>query len=296
MYNKLVGVVSASFLLSTIQFLYFSRIVMLDVTASLFILLSVFLYYLASEKYANRTRYYLLLITASGASIGLSILTKAVVGLIPIGIIVTVTVYQFIVRKKFIPITSVLLFIIGILVVAAPWHIISVLLHDGKFIKVYFIHHMFDRGVRGLGHERPTWWYLDVILSSFRYWTFPALIGIFLLPFYDKLKRIEYTYLLVSIVIILTIFSMSEDKLVWYITPIYPYLAIVAGRVCEQLLLFVKKYTKHSIFRNVNMRAVSAIFTLVFVTVYIVKERTRVYTVNFNKEPIEDCDVLAMYL
>jgi len=85
LFGKVAGFVAAFCLLTTFHFLYYSRTGMLDVTCGFFITASLYAYYLSKERLKEARPAFLL--AASGAFVGLAILSKGVVGLLPLVII-----------------------------------------------------------------------------------------------------------------------------------------------------------------------------------------------------------------
>ena len=272
LYNKLTGVTASLILLSTAHYLYYSRNGMLDVTATFFIVMSIYFFY--SKKWF-----------ISGLFIGFAVMTKGIIGFIPLPIIFIYLLVLDIKNLK-IYLRPFLLIIIGILLIAGPWHIYSLIKYGNNFWDTYFIDHMIGRGLTGFGHERPVLWFLDVIKTSFRIWILPLVGALVLLPFFDKHKK-QYILLVVSTFFVLTFFSISKDKLQWYIMPIYPFIAILSARFIEMSLgildsflrkdiRFVSKYSRILLFAVISLVAIF----------YVVIIRDKVYLPDFNKDKV----------
>lgn len=272
LYNKFTGITAALILLSTVHYLYYSRNGMLDVTATFFIVLSIYFYY--SKRWFF-----------SGLLIGLAVMTKGIIGFIPLPIIFIHLLITDIrnlrdYMKKF------CIMALGILLVAAPWHIYSLLKYGNEFWKTYFLDHMLGRGLKGFGHEKPFFWFLDVIRTSFRIWIFPLAGALAVLPFFDK-KKVQYWLLVVSTVFVLIFFSISKDKLQWYIMPIYPFIAILSARFIERFISIIRLFLRPEI-RILNKYSRFVLLFIVFLVsvFYVVTIRNRVYLEDFNKDKV----------
>ncbi len=246
MYNRLAGIFSALLLLSTIQYVYYSRNGMLDVSVTFFILLSFYFFYRLIQNYISiskrRSIYYSFMV---GLSIGFGILTKGIIGLLLLPTYIAYLLYLSVVNKNYKSIGLGLVMIIGATLIAGPWHILQYIRHGSDFLDDYFFEHVLKRGVDGLGHIQPPLWYLTVIKTSFRLWLAPLLAGIVCLPFIDKNRRKEYLLLMLVIVYLFSFFTYSRDKLQWYIMPMYPFLALIAGRFSERFLYWANNIIKN---------------------------------------------------
>jgi len=289
LYNKTVGVIASLILLSTVQFLYYSRNGMLDVTVTFFILSSIYLFYLGLSKIEEKnSRSYKIFFILSGMLVGLGVMTKAVIGLIPLPVLSLYVLYLWVSKKKLpLKISDGFFFIIPFLVVVTPWHLYSYLEHGDDFINTYFIDHMLGRGLAGFGHEKPVWWFFEVIKVSFRIWIFPLIGGVLSLFFIDKKNRDKFILTIISSFFILFLFSMSKDKLQWYIMPIYPFLAIISARFMERFaMLFNFSLKKPIQFDHYFVRVILVFLTFLTAAFYIVIMRGNIYYPDFNKDKI----------
>lgn len=289
LYNKLVGIISAFVLLSTVQYLYYSRNGMLDVTVTFFILATVYFFYRVTEykdKKDLKTR--LLFGVLTGMMLGLGVMTKAIIGLLPIPIVGIYFIYLAIKDRKMpFNILDVLVVCIPFLLIVLPWHIYSYLAHGEKFLDVYLFSHILKRGLSGFGHEKPIWWFLEVIKVSFRIWIFPLIAGIASLWFIDKGNRKQFVYLCISAFIVLAFFSISKDKLQWYIMPVYPFIAVIAGRFMERFVVLINGLLRNDVkLEPIYMRSALSFLIILTSVFYIVIMRGRIYFPDFNKDKI----------
>lgn len=263
LFNRLTGLFAAITLITTFHFLYYARASMLDVTTTFFITLSLYLWW--GARSTNKKFYWIL----SGVSTGLGVMTKGIIGFLPL-LIITLT--QFIdllgavITKQQINIKKVLqlniLFILGCLLMFLPWHLAMYSRFGKAFITNYIGYHVIDRATSAIEDKgRPTLWYLEVMKVSMRLW-FIALIPSILLVLLNRIDLIsksnqklygtkvtkvlnnlltkfgikldtsnKTTFLLVWFIVVLVFFSAATSKLIWYIMPIYPVTALIIGYV-----------------------------------------------------------------
>lgn len=290
--NKTAGLFAAFALGTTTQYLYYARTSMLDVTSAFFIALALYLYLLAREK--NK----IILWLAGGLAIGLSVMTKGVIGLFPFGIIAVYEFYQLLVERKNYPFKIIVkLVLMGLVafLVFMPWHIEMFKRFGDAFIQKYLLYHVFDRALQDIEDKgRPFWWYLIVLKVSMRTW-FVVLMAAFpyalanLLPT-EKLAKLlkvkdvqklaslklaasskHLVFLLIWIGLVFLMFSAATSKLVWYIIPIYLPLCIVIGA-------FIAKVLELKYFNNVVLKSLLVILIIFGQLFYLFLNKNLVYT------------------
>ena len=266
-------------LLSTVHYLYYSRNGMLDVSVTLFITLTIYFFLRARES--GRLLDWSLI----GVVGGLGVMTKDIIGLLGIGAVVIFALldYFWLGNKKVYKVNKnrYLLFVICFLLTALPWHLIMTLKWGSAFWDVYFVGHVFGRAFTDAqGKTQPLLWYLTVLQVSFRIWCLPALLTLPLLV--AKIAKKDWRYLLLGVwlLVIFVFFSISRSKLIWYIIPIYPVLAILAARLLERLVFALSiMYSKVS---PLLMRTAAAGLIFVVSLSYVFIMRERVYYPDFN--------------
>jgi len=227
LFGKGAAFISALTLVTTIHFLQYTRYAMLDVTLTFFITLSLYLYWLAKEK--EKTYFWIL----SGVAAGLGVMTKGVVGLLPLAVIGLNEISLIIFKEhklSFKNFAKYLILGISFLLVCLPWHIEMYRRFGSNFINSYLVYHVFDRAREAVEDKgQPWYWYFIVLKVSMRIW-FIALLGAFPLSLFFLLKKSRrHLFLVIWAAIIFTFFSISKSKVVWYIIPIYPVLSMMVG-------------------------------------------------------------------
>jgi 4-amino-4-deoxy-L-arabinose transferase-like glycosyltransferase/O-antigen ligase len=282
LFGKVAGFTAGLSLLTTFHFLYYSRTGMLDVTCGFFILVSLYAYYLSL---ANK-RFSALLV--SGLFAGLAVLTKGVVGLMPL---IVLAIYEIVLLagNKFNATLLVAalkrIFVVSMVAAAVflPWHLKMYQLHGSLFMDNYIGYHVLSRATTEVENKNaPLYWYLIVLKVSMRIW-FIALIPSFIYAIVKVVKsrntREKVTFVLLSAVTIFAVFSISKSKLVWYIIPIYPFLSILVGYFCSWALDFIgQQICRLKYVPPVFFKLLSIYFVACFALIYLLMNKGLVYT------------------
>lgn len=275
LFNKTAAFISALCLVTGVHFLYYSRAAMLDVSVTFFITLSLYFYLKYLEK---ETWLYIIL---SGLSFGLGVMTKGVVGFIPLGIILFFEIYRYLTRQQKVNKRRIIhsaLFLISGSLVFMPWHLIMYQRFGPPFIKNYLLYHVIDRATNAIEDKgRPFFWYLTVMKVSMRIW-FVALIGSFGYTLYKILRKSsKHVFLLIWFLTIFLLFSISKSKLIWYIIPIYPVAALIVGDFMDVVInAFVDKFK--FVKSGYALKALILYCLFIFALFYLFLNREMVYT------------------
>ncbi|MFC1700276.1 glycosyltransferase family 39 protein [Patescibacteria group bacterium] len=274
LFNKTVGFISGLALITTTQFLYYSRASMLDVTATFFLVLSLYIYLLAVEK--EKRGLWIL----SGVVVGLSVMIKGVVGLLPFPIIVIYELYLLFTKQEKLNkerIMNYLSMFGASMVVSLPWHIEMYKRFGGEFLKGYIGYHVWDRAVSAIEDKgKPFFWYFIVLKVSMRIW-FVGLLAAFPFSLFRSSKRDnKHVFLVGWSLFILLFFSIAKSKLTWYMIPVYPALCIMVGVFGERVLNFIME--KISGLNNVIFKFTAIYLITVFSLFYLYLNKDLVYT------------------
>ena len=118
------------------------------------------------------------------------------------------------------------------LLIAAPWHLLAAQRHDG-WARFYFIREHWERFTTDTHLRGEPWWFFGVVLLA---GLFPW-VG-FLVPAVRSAlaggwaRRREHAagwFLVLWVAFIVLFFSLSRSKLIPYILPVYPALAVLVG-------------------------------------------------------------------
>ncbi len=220
------AVVSSLILASTVEFVIFSRVSILDMLLSANIALSVLcglMTYFVKEE--NKKYFWLGFYAFSG----LGLLAKGIPAVvIPFGTMFFTGLWKKNLKEFFKPeyfITGIMLF----LIIALPWHIMMYKEHGMEFIKEYIIKHHFQRfiGSAEIGREHSIIYYVPTFIIGFLPWTVSFIAG------FKKLvtnrKNDFITMNLIGFVFAFLFFSIAGTKLITYILPLYPMCAVLCG-------------------------------------------------------------------
>jgi 4-amino-4-deoxy-L-arabinose transferase-like glycosyltransferase len=221
--------------------LYFgmAQVLSLDMGVSVFLSAALLAFLLATREPPGRRRR--LLLWSFFAAAALATLTKGLIGVVLPGLVIVVWIVAT--RRwrhlalAFDP-SGIALF----LLIAAPWHLLAARAYP-DFAWFYFVHEHFQRFLTKV-HRRyePAWFFVPVLLGGMLPWTVflpTALVR----SFRRALGRKESAapafaagadradlYLLLWAGLIFAFFSVSDSKLVPYILPVLPPLALLVGR------------------------------------------------------------------
>jgi 4-amino-4-deoxy-L-arabinose transferase len=119
------------------------------------------------------------------------------------------------------------------LLIATPWHVHQILTHGRAFTDYYFGISVLERFSRPLeGHEARLWYYLVRIFTGTAspwHW-----VGVFALLAFTR-RAIAHRFSREEDLLVLwfwvpfAIFTAARTKLIWYIVPVYPALAVVTA-------------------------------------------------------------------
>jgi 4-amino-4-deoxy-L-arabinose transferase-like glycosyltransferase len=157
----------------------------------------------------------------------LAVLAKGPVGLLlPLGIaLVTLAVDREVGRwRDFAPLTGPLLFV----VLCGSWVVATMLWGPAEYsvwgaLKEHFV----DRGLHGMHHAQPWWYYAKVLPPQLLPWTF-LVPGALMLAW--RRRDSHDRFLLVAVIFIVLFFSISTEKRTLYVLPAFPAFALMIAR------------------------------------------------------------------
>jgi len=221
------GLLGAAVAGSSVLYVIVGHLLTLDMALSFFMSAAVFSFAVAQGEAdeAGRRRWML----CGWAAMALAVLTKGLVGVVlPAGAVAAYVLVQRdwkLLRRLYL-VRGGLLF----LAIAAPWFVM-VSLANPEFARFFFIHEHFERFLTK-EHDRyqPAWYFLPILLVGMLPWVvslFPALREAWrrTAPAGFHAQR----FLLLWCAVVFVFFSASDSKLVPYILPLFPALALLIG-------------------------------------------------------------------
>ena len=262
--SRLFGVVSSLILATSLEFLILAKFAILDIVLASCVTLSLGFGILTQFVKEKNIKYMWWLFYIFSA---LAVLAKGIPGfVIPFGSMFFISIYS----KRFKEIFKPQYFIVGFLLffmITLPWHILMLNIHDPLFFNEYIMKHHVARflGSDTLGRQQPFYFYILTILWGFFPWivsTLPILIKKVIKWDFEFRGENNTQKLMVFAAIItlfiLLFFSSSKTKLVTYILPIYPSLAILGGLIWTNYI----KNGEHSKIINITTYIIGSIFVL----------------------------------
>ena len=225
LYDRRTAFLSAIILGTCAGFLLQSRIILTDMLLTFCLTAALGSFIIAAKREGRRNGslvWYLFYFFCA-----MAVMTKGLIGMVfPAGIIfiyLTLSGNWNIIKKMRL-FTGTLLF----LTVTAPWFI-AVSLANPEFLHFFFIREHFQRFTSTVhGRYQPFWFFLPVLAGTMLPWSFfiPGAIGRAWRSRHHE-RGNQGLYLLLWIVLIFLFFSISSSKLVPYLLPIFPPLAIL---------------------------------------------------------------------
>lgn len=222
LFNERVGLVGALVLTTSIEFFYLGKAAVTDMTLLLCLTVSLLSFI---EK-----RYYWAYFFAA-----LATLTKGPIGIVFPGMIVFI---YFLATKNWselknmkIP-SGLLLYAL----VAFPWYIAMYQLHGSAFIETFLGFHNVTRFTSPEHPDLVVWYYyIPVLLLGFFPWTSVMLQAMWASLRKGRQNASVLVFLNIWAIFIFLFFSISKTKLVSYILPMFPPLAMIVGWYIDQL-------------------------------------------------------------
>lgn len=233
LYGRRCALISALILGTSAGFVLQSRIILTDMLLTFCLTAALGSFIVAAGREGRRSRalpWYLFYLFCA-----LATLAKGLIGMVfPAGIIFFYLLFsrrwRLLSDMRLVP--GLLLF----LAVAAPWFV-AVSLRNPEFARFFFIHEHFERFTSKVhGRYQPVWFFVPVLLGTMLPWSF-FIPGALVRAWRDRHHEEGRAgmYLLIWAALIFLFFSKSSSKLVPYILPIFPPLAMLIGHRIDVL-------------------------------------------------------------
>jgi 4-amino-4-deoxy-L-arabinose transferase-like glycosyltransferase len=249
--SKNVGFLSALILASSIQFIALARLSITDMSLSFFIVATIMSGYLGSVGDDKKRKYWWWLAYFLSA---LAVLTKGPVGFVLPAAIMGLYFLLVGQLKENLKLKYILPGILIFLATIVPWYYLVIKIHGKYFIEYFLLKNNLQRfsGANFTEHSQPFYFYIYVILIGFIPWSLsfvPAITkymkelsgnfktGIKNAFLSDKIALFKNAdartkillYAAVWFFTVLVFFSISSAKLITYVLPLFPAMAIFAG-------------------------------------------------------------------
>lgn len=234
LYGRRAAIIAALILGTSAGFVLQSRIILTDMLLTFCLTGALGSFIVAAQREGRRSQalpWYLFYLFCA-----LATLAKGLIGIVfPGGIIF----FYLLISRRWRLLKEMRLFsgLLLYLAVTAPWFV-AVSMRNPEFARFFFIHEHFERFTSTVhGRYQPFWFFLPVLLGTMLPWSFfipGALVRAWRDRHHDEGRA--GIYLLIWTALIFLFFSKSGSKLVPYILPIFPSLAIMIGHRFDLLL------------------------------------------------------------
>lgn len=234
LYDHKTGIIAACILATSMLYFILAHMYTMDLSISVLMAMTLYAFILGVKDPAHRLQYFIIAAIAAG----FAILMKGLMGIVlPAMIIIAwIAVFQ---EWKLIRLKEIGICFIITLLIAAPWHWI-VSLQNPEFLHFYFVEHHLSRFSSGeIGHLRPFWYYVPVVFMGLFPWI--VFLPETMISSFRKDKKIEMFFSLYAIIIFL-FFSISKAKLIPYVLPMFPPLAILMAHHIKNAANLKKNY------------------------------------------------------
>ncbi len=230
LYDRRTGLLAAAVLATNPLYYELGRAVTLDMAVSVMITVALLAFLLGVEQPPGHSRRsYMWTCYASAA---FATLTKGLIGFVLPGLVIGTWIAvmgEWRQLKKMYLLSGAALF----LVIAAPWHLVVAWVNP-EFSYFYFVHEHFLRYLTRVHHRyEPVWFFVPVVLLGFYPWTIFLVQSVkanLPVSWARRHQRSRELFLLLWAVLVLAFFSLSSSKLIPYILPLLPPLALLIAR------------------------------------------------------------------
>jgi len=230
LFGRLSGLLASAILATSLLYYGMSRAIILDMPVTVLITLALLSFLIGIQEAPGKRR--LLYLGAFYAFTALAVLAKGLIGLLIPGMVISAWIVLFnewrILRTIYLPAGTALF-----LLIAAPWHIL-VNRANPEFFHFYFIQEHFLRYLTTM-HSRyqPAWFFVPIVLLGLFPWSAFLIQAVkHNLPssWQDRHEHRNAVFLMLWAGLVFLFFSASGSKLVPYILPVFPPLALLIGR------------------------------------------------------------------
>ena len=230
LFGQKSGLLASVILATSLLYFAMGRIITLDMSVSILLTCALLAFIVGtSEPVGTRRR---LILWAFYIFAALATLTKGLIGIVIPGMVIGLWIALMgewsLLKKMYLP-SGIAIF----LLVTLPWHIL-VAQANPEFLNFYIVHEHFQRFLtKRRGPLRQWWIFIPVLLLGMFPWTVFLIQAIrhnLPLSWRRRRQHKEALFLILWAGLVLVFFSASSSKLIPYILPIFPPLAILIGR------------------------------------------------------------------
>lgn len=234
LYDRETGLLSSLILATSLLYFAMAHLITLDMTVTVFLTGCLLSFIVGIRQENSKARR--ILLWACYACAALSVLTKGLIGIALPGLIVFswLLIYnEWKLLKHCHLVSGSILF----LLITTPWYWL-VQQTNPEFFHFFFIEQHFSRYLTlSAGRYKSDWFFIGILLTGFFPWTvflFQAIARQIPMSWKKRLTLKVEGFLLLWATLIFIFFSISKSKLIPYILPVFPPLALITGHYLAQ--------------------------------------------------------------
>ena len=229
LYGRTAGLAAAVVLGTSLLFFALSRLLVLDMAVSVLMSATLVCFILGVREAPGARRRWLFY--GLYASAALATLSKGLIGVLVTGAVMFLWLLIFNQWKRLRPLhlpSGLLLFF----AIAVPWHVLAAQRNAG-WAQFYFVHEHWERfTTTEHGRVQPWWFFVPIVLLGLFPWVgflWAALREALVGGWARRRENADAWFLVVWVVFVFLFFSKSQSKLIPYILPVFPPLAVLIG-------------------------------------------------------------------
>jgi 4-amino-4-deoxy-L-arabinose transferase-like glycosyltransferase len=231
LFGQRTGMLSAGVLATSILYFALSRLISLDMPVSVLLTAALLSFLLGTREPEGSTRRLFFLVFYAFAA--LATMTKGLIGIVFPGMIIftwMLIMNEWRILRSMHLFSGPALF----LLIAAPWHLLAGRANP-EFFDFYFVREHFQRYLTQVHHHyKPAWFYIPILIGGMFPWSVFLIQAVrHAVPPNSWKERKNHTseiFLLLWALLIFLFFSASSSKLIPYLLPVLPPLALLIGK------------------------------------------------------------------
>ena len=229
-FDQATGLIAAGVLATTALYFSLARLIILDMAVSVCVTIALYCFY--QGLYAPLSRQRRWWFYGFSAACGFGVLTKGIMALVVPGPLIVIWL-SYTQQWHYLRPTYVFRCLALFLFITVPWHVLVSLKNPEFAYKYFIVEHWLRYTTTIHARYKPVWFFIPILLAGLLPWT-TFLIGA-LKEFWLQRRHPLYSFLWLWIGWVLLFFSLSHSKLIPYILPVFPPLALLIAHSIRQL-------------------------------------------------------------